>query len=565
MEWFYFKPVIVERPLGACLDAYVLGNVPIQKGKCSVPLEHFTGYPYQGLLFTIDRDTLTPMEIKARQITPAYLRLLYKTLDPESATVGGVAKRVTLPKSKRGALVPYKHVSEVPLDALDRFPHLRWGFRKDDLPLLEYYPWQVLNRIHARHFTEMLSLIHRREDSIHLWAAASERISGLPYFMKTYHKQEHLPAPVLLAQNTWKEMIKRYSETGQRKFDTRILQSKLGEWNVVSPTGGFARWDQQERVFRDFLTTTPVRLISMGNEFTLFYYEMLGKMAGEGTMMICPGEQMRVLHADALKPFPISIFSWSDCWTQSIIGIQHIIVVLSERTTLLQWNDLFKRLQTSPKKVTLVGDSGTKLRIWERGSPFDGFEIACQVQEPEWVSWPMFESDQSMCWQFRAAHSIQSGLSIVNVNVVAREDAYKFVLDSICRESRPYRIPNNFAILCFSPTIMKEVRALHVAYEPSSPAMVPIYGETGLLTSFDRTKKTASLGKREFDIVWPCKIERLNVTEAYRYIGGPVDKLFLILDPSTTRQDIISMLKYANKECTLVSEFPLIAHAIPES
>lgn len=340
-------------------------------------------------------------------------------------------------------------------------------------------------------------------------------------------------------------MLQRYSIKGQRKFPLEVCSTKLGEWGVVSSDGDFARWVTQESAFRAALTASKAELVEAGNAFSLSYYELLKTFcAEEGTVVVCPGEHTRVLHAAALTA---TTCTWADAW--KLAPDADIVVVLSERVTHPQWLTLLGR---TTGRLTLVGDPETRLRLWERGSPMDGFEIACrELREPiQALSWPMFESDASMVWQYRATASILEGATPDNVDVVVREDALTFVLSSISKTHSPYCIPETAAILWLRRCPMDELRLLHAKCLPGHPAAIPVLDEAGPLVQWSGNKVT--LGKKEFELDWPCTLERLNICEGHRYIGTPVKKLFLAIDEFTSRRTIAAMLKYATEDCTLI-------------
>ena len=562
MDWYYFNPRVLNKPAGKALEARIMGSVPPQKGKITVPLKNVITFPYQALLFTMDLETMFPKDVRPRSITLKYLRALYASLEEAPHIMDGpVVKKVFLPRGK-GVNVPYKSIFDVPTEALDRFPQIRWAFRALAIPLLSFYPMQVLSCLNPRQTTAIQNLVVSGHDSIHLWAAMVKSIPFLPHFLGLKSRATDLPVEVVLAQNTWVEMMRRYEWTGQRVFDKRVFETKLGEWGVVNAEGEITLWQEQEADFREAFKWNPMEIISAENAFTLSYYELIDSLCSKTTMIICPGEQERLIHADNLAA---TVRTFDDCWLNTVPKMDSIVVVLSERITLLQWLDLFTRAKVLSVKLALIGDPECRLRICDRGSPMDGFALACQMREPDQIlCWPMFESNDEMCRQFQAAQTLRSGETPANVNVIARSGALLSVLDRISSGKTPYCIPNDTAVLCFHPTTVKMIRSLHVPFSPSTPVVVSVYGEHGPLTAFHKEKEMATLGKKEISIAWPGKLERLNVIEAYRYTGLPVKNLFLVIEEDTSRADIVSCLKYGTANCTLIMDSPFICRMMPE-
>lgn len=579
VKWYIFNCPRAS-PSGLVVSGNVVGAKPPRKGCITVSVSVLSDLPYRVMEIKMHAKKRVPLDFRKRTIDDKFIRSLLKETSTDVShshsdiqnvnsigSNGSNGSNGIVKKRKRVKVsnVAYDSVTSIDDSILEEFPWLRWAFWEADYPLLKIYPAAVICRISSIHRSQILDLLNKGEDCVHLWPALSKRIDGLPYFISEMSKPLcscKLERSVLLARNVWKRILDEYCTDGVIDFgDSKdaLMTTKLFEWGLITEEGKISRWEEQETEFKGFLKSRShsVKILIVENTFSPSYYDAIDTLIDDGSCEILyPGTYMKGFHEGKFRRVRMTQIgeNLSNYGTS-----KHIIILMSERVTMEEWNYIFSCFDSS-KKITMIGDPKTKIRVHERGSPMHGFSLVCDSVEDgqrySTVSWPMIEIDNTMCWQYEVQRALLNNETIYNATIIARNDAIQYFMNGLKRSNYGKGvIGDNVAILCFD----EKVYETHIFNEGKNitygdPVFIPTLGEAGKLVRRDVKCETAWIGKKAFDVSWPHVLARMNMCMAHRYIGGPVDDLFLIINSSTKRSDISSMLKYAIKNLTIVME-----------
>ena len=420
----------------------------VAKRARELPFESVKGLPYMALEMLVD-ETNKVLDYRPRPLSPGVVRMFMQPLAVKARPkTDGVTKKARVPRvSTKGA--NYSFFTELPIEVRLKFPQLKWGFApwSDAIRLFRYYPVELLQMLHISQITKMLQTT---DSTIHLWAA----MKGMPYVMQAWSKGPHEDdADVFIALGVWQSMIQAYLERGLRGCGPAVYGSLLGSpWGVVTPEGDFARWAAEEAAFRAELPTRA-KVYRCQNAFTLEWLAFINTIC-TGATVVCPGKHFcNWIRRSRGLSNTTRLCTWSnvprDCG--------HLVVVLAEYATLAEWRRLFK---SSSGDLSLIGDPAHELRLIERGSPFDGFKIACDilgddnVQSPQELTWPLQHADgagewRSLAWRFL----------VLEERCKPRQLAWTAGAEPILKFLDEGKIPAHHAVLSAVPSVTRRLNS----------------------------------------------------------------------------------------------------------